>query len=183
MTGFCECGCGQRTNVARDNDAKRGYVKGKPYRFAYGHRPENRKPVQFVVTDRGYETPCWVWAGACQQGGYAITSIKHKTLMAHRVYWEREHGPIPDGFQIDHLCRVRNCVNSAHMQLVNAAENVRRKPGLKLSHAKCAEILAMRATGMLQREVADVFGVSRQTISDVERGRIWAVPSEVIASV
>ena len=47
--------------------------------------------------------------------------------LAHRVAWEDARGPIPDGLTIDHLCRVRNCVNVEHLELVTIAENNRRK--------------------------------------------------------
>lgn len=47
-------------------------------------------------------------------------------MKAHRWLWEQEHGPIPDGMEIDHLCRNRACVRASHMELVTHLENVRR---------------------------------------------------------
>jgi hypothetical protein len=68
-----------------------------------------------------------VWTGACNSKGYACVSIDGASRLAHRVVWEAANGPIPDGLTIDHLCRVRNCVNAAHLELVSGAENNRRR--------------------------------------------------------
>jgi hypothetical protein len=42
---------------------------------------------------------------------------------AHRVAYELAVGPIPPGLQVDHLCRVRDCVNPAHLDPVTKREN------------------------------------------------------------
>lgn len=47
-------------------------------------------------------------------------------FFAHRVVWTFLRGPIPDGLTIDHLCRVRNCMNVEHMEVVTLRENQRR---------------------------------------------------------
>lgn len=47
---------------------------------------------------------------------------------AHRVAYELFVGPIPDGLELDHLCRVRNCINPDHLEAVTHQVNVERKP-------------------------------------------------------
>jgi hypothetical protein len=72
---------------------------------------------------------CWLWTGARLRGGYGtINAGGHAatSLLAHRVAYELVRGPIPDGLQIDHLCRNRACVNPYHMEPVSQAENLRR---------------------------------------------------------
>lgn len=70
---------------------------------------------------------CIVWTGACNSKGYPCIAIHGVSHLAHRVAWEDVNGPIPEGLTIDHDCRVRNCVNVDHLELVTIAENNRRK--------------------------------------------------------
>ncbi len=74
---------------------------------------------------------CWLWTGARASGtGYAHFGLAGgRTLSAHRFSYEHHIGPIPDGLVIDHLCRVRHCVNPDHLEAVTQAENVRRALG------------------------------------------------------
>lgn len=74
---------------------------------------------------QGAPDECWVWQGALHKG-YGIMRVAGHQRPVHRVAWELEHGPIPDGLVIDHLCRNRACVNTAHMELVTPGENVLR---------------------------------------------------------
>ena len=69
---------------------------------------------------------CTVWIGATNSKGYGLIAVNGRIELAHRVAWEAENGPIPDGMVIDHLCRVRNCVRVSHLELVTSAENTRR---------------------------------------------------------
>ncbi len=62
---------------------------------------------------------CILWTGPVNVvSGYGVTAT-HVPLYAHRVAWEQAHGPIPEGMQVDHLCRVRTCINVEHMQLLD----------------------------------------------------------------
>jgi hypothetical protein len=69
---------------------------------------------------------CWLWTSAILSNGYGRVTIGRIGLLAHRVAYEFEMGPIPDGLTIDHLCRVRHCVNPAHLEAVTNGENIRR---------------------------------------------------------
>ena len=68
---------------------------------------------------------CWL-VPATTSSGYHHVNDRGRFLMAHRVMWEEVNGPVPDGLELDHLCRVRNCVNPAHLEAVTHAENMRR---------------------------------------------------------
>jgi hypothetical protein len=68
------------------------------------------------------DSPCILWTGLLNEDGYG----KRGSRLAHRVAYEEQVGPIPEGLEMDHLCRVRNCVNVQHLEPVTHQENCRR---------------------------------------------------------
>lgn len=79
---------------------------------------------------------CVLWAGAIDSDGYGRVRFRDKTPPAHRAAYELAHGPIPDGLQIDHLCRVRSCVNPEHLEAVTTQTNTLRGEGISAQHAR-----------------------------------------------
>lgn len=69
---------------------------------------------------------CWLWTARLNQSGYGQFAIGGAMPSVHRLSYEALVGPIPDGLQLDHLCRVRNCVRPDHLEPVTAHENMRR---------------------------------------------------------
>ena len=61
-----------------------------------------------------------------KNGDYAVFCVNGKQTYAHRFSYEFYKGKIPDGFQIDHLCRKRDCVNPDHLEAVTQKENINR---------------------------------------------------------
>jgi hypothetical protein len=76
-----------------------------------------------VVTQ---ETGCWAWIGAATPLGYGTFWIDTKYVPAYRAGYELLVGPIPDGLELDHLCKNPNCVRPDHLEPVTHRENVRR---------------------------------------------------------
>lgn len=69
---------------------------------------------------------CWLWTASLHKTGYAYIRIATVKRLAHVVSWEIVHGSKPKGMDIDHLCRVRHCVNPDHLELVTKRENTIR---------------------------------------------------------
>ncbi|MDL5205070.1 HNH endonuclease signature motif containing protein [Streptomyces sp. ALI-76-A] len=92
-------------------------------------------PLERIMqrTDRTGE--CWLWRGRLNKDGYAEHKLHGRTHMAHRTTYESLVGPIPDGMQLDHRCRVRHCVNPAHLEPVTSRENTLRGVGLAKQNA------------------------------------------------
>lgn len=116
-----ECG----DPVYRDPFCKRCYSKMAMRRWRNGTTELKPKPTveqRFLAKcDRTGE--CWLWTGRTDRdyGTFALTP--NQGVRAHRWAYEHWVGPIPHGMQIDHLCRVRSCVNPLHLRTTTAREN------------------------------------------------------------
>jgi hypothetical protein len=69
---------------------------------------------------------CWLWTAAIGHNGYGRFWFDGRHVRAHRFAYELLVGPIPEGMELDHLCRVRHCVNPAHLEIVEHRENMLR---------------------------------------------------------
>lgn len=86
---------------------------------------------------------CWIWMAHLSRDGYGrfwngemLPSGAPRTVFAHRWSYEQMRGRVPSELQLDHLCRVRNCVCPTHLEVVTHAENVRRGVGGKSGGAR-----------------------------------------------
>ena len=70
--------------------------------------------------------PCWIWTKSLNNMGYAIFRAHGRTRLGHRVAYMELKGPIPEGLELDHLCRNRACINPAHLEPVTRSTNNRR---------------------------------------------------------
>ena len=99
---------------------------------------EDRTKDKWEVVESG----CWEWTAGKQFWGYGIITVLGKSFRAHRYVYENLVGPIPEGAELDHLCRNPPCVNPAHLEPVTHKENMRRaaphwdrpRPSLEASH-------------------------------------------------
>jgi hypothetical protein len=166
--GFCHCGCGERTTIAPHTDRHKGWVGGQPKRYLPGH--VNRKHGPLYVLD---EAGCWVWQRSTDGTGYGVMTRGRSRMPAHRFFYEERFGPIPEGLQLDHLCRNRACVNPDHLEPVTQAENIRRGLRTKLSRDQVGQARALVASGTPHRVVAERFGVAKSTVTHIVNGRTW----------
>ena len=63
---------------------------------------------------------CWLWTAYTNHAGYGQFRLRKTTVRAHRVMYATWVGAIPDGYEVDHLCKVRHCVTPEHLRLIDA---------------------------------------------------------------
>ena len=78
--------------------------------------------LHVAVTDDG----CWEWTGGKLASGYGSVRFEGRSQVVHRVTWEAANGAVPDGLQLDHLCRNRACCNPSHLEAVTQSVNLLR---------------------------------------------------------
>ena len=161
---YCECGCGQ---VVKPGN-----------RFVYHHWC--RSPWVFMISDAG----CWEWQGGLLNG-YGLLWWEGKQILAHRHYYEKYVGPIPEGLCVCHKCDNRKCCNPDHLFLGTRPDNSRdmiakerQARGEKHSQAKLteAEVLEIRECAMRgesRTSLAQRHGVTYWAISHVVNRERW----------
>lgn len=172
-SGLCMCGCGEKTPIAKYTHLGQGVVKGKPTRFVRSHvMPTDHFDGSHHRVHP--ETGCWEWQKTLGSNGYGQAWHKHGKVAAHRLFYERYVGPIPDGLEIDHLCRNRKCVNPAHLEAVPRVVNLRRGSGTILNEDDVRKIRKMWATGKYRRkDIAKMFGIASTTVQQVVHRHNW----------
>lgn len=102
---------------------KRIYCRGSPHKRFWSH----------VAMDAADE--CWPYVGRTRTG-YGQFWDGQRIVQAHRFAYEALVGPVPDGLELDHLCRNRQCCNPAHLEPVSGRENKLRGAGPSAVFAK-----------------------------------------------
>lgn len=122
-SGLCMCGCRQPVGV--ETGIRRGRWRGDPVLYLPGH---NRCKKPFSVEayreeDRGYPTLCWIWLRT--PGPYPQIWHNGEMIGVHRYVYEQEHGVIPAGQHIHHLCEQTECMRLSHLRAMTPSAHKR----------------------------------------------------------
>lgn len=155
-----------------------------------GKRPATPIAARFALkVAKGSPDACWPWLGKPDAEGYGVIwdEVSRKTKKAHRVAWELENGPIPDGMDILHRCDNPPCCNPKHLYPGTHLDNMRDREergrtnpprgeavhGARLTEASVRDIRERLARGERYAAVAATLGIDRATVNDIRRGRTW----------
>jgi hypothetical protein len=179
-SGLCLCGCGERTNIALTSSLRDGVIKGQYLPYVQFHA-QRKSPVEYLVEDRGYRTPCWIWqraaGGPRKDNQYGIMTVDGQYVRSHIWYYEQRFGSVPAGMELDHLCHVTLCCNPDHLEAVTHRVNVQRGLEYRLQNGMRDQVLrmkAMRAAGSTYREIGREFGMSGTHAWNICRGKCWS---------
>lgn len=190
--GYCHCGCGQLTVISKRTDTRVGRRRGVALRFIHGHTRgfnQSREQALWRHCVPGDEDDCWEWTGNTGELGYGKLSCFGEHYSAHRLSYELHFGSIPVGLWVLHKCDNPPCCNPKHLFLGTAKDNAddRTKkgrgksvfldgeghPNAKLTFGQASEILSLKSSGLLPREVAPRYGISRRTVSHIWQRESW----------
>lgn len=131
------------------------------------------------------EDKCWIWIGSKTLKNYGKLYDRGRVLRAHRISWGLHYGLIPDRMNVLHKCDNPPCIRPDHLflgthqdnsdDMVNKLRTVHgsKHHRSKLSELKVKEIFRLRDSGMSQRKIGAIFGVSKPTIRYVLTGKTW----------
>jgi hypothetical protein len=178
-TRLCECGCGRDAGRYSRTSSKRGRFAGAPRRRlpSHGRRiPEGGRdlcPRNLELRKAGYETPCLVWVGDRNPGGYGVArDASGHQMTAHTLIWWLAFGPIPAKHEVHHLCRNRACVHPAHLRMHSTTDH-RRLHQAKLTVEQVQELRSNRL-GYDFLALAREHGISPMTLVALYEGRSWS---------
>jgi hypothetical protein len=66
---------------------------------------------------------CWPWMGSRKEKGYGQTYFMGRNIRAHRLAYELEYGPVPNGLFVCHFCDNPSCCNPWHLVAATAKDN------------------------------------------------------------
>ena len=115
---------------------------------------------------------CWLWTASIRRDGYGAFRLNGRTKYAHRLAWEALIGPIPDGRQIDHLCRARRCVNPDHMFYIKRSDTPKNAKFSKEAVLSIRHLIENRGTLTL-KELSETINVHYETIRGIKSRRTY----------
>lgn len=185
--GYCHCGCGNKTTIAKQTRPEWGHIKGEPFKWYFNHhrallKEYKKKHMGFILN--GKRSVCWLWLGSVDKTGYPVCSRigkYHYEVLAHRYMFKKHKGPIPKGQEIDHICNIRNCVRPEHLKAVSPQMNCimrnKRNPYAacrKLTDKQVRKARRLYAKGRTVRSIAKILGIDESSSSRVCRRKTYS---------
>lgn len=201
---FCECGCGGKASPGRryvhghhrrkpprvcavDGCDRpfhtQGYCNAHAYRLKTTGSVQAEIPIRESHSEEEWfhgnfiqdsDTDCWEWQAGKGTNGYGLMRVDGRQTAAHRFAYQLYVGPIPEGLDLDHLCRNRGCVNPGHLEPVTRRENLMR--GETITARKAAQTHCIHGHEFTPENTGrnSVTGTRRCRACDRARNRVAA---------
>jgi len=153
-------------------------IKGRPLVERFWEKVDIRGPDE-----------CWDWLAYKNKDGYGFFWLKGKHPSAHRVAWELTNGEIPEGMNVLHHCDNPSCCNPKCLFLGTHTGNMQDKSrkgrargqnqkgninnNAKLNEKQVLEIRILRQRGMIHREIAELYPISRREVGRICQRKRW----------
>lgn len=167
--GYCHCKCGGKTSLAKQTFKRLGVKEGEPMPYIVGHSRGDGSIPEYSPKDMGWTTQCWFWNKAKGELGYG----RKRNQPAHVYVYEKFKGKVPDGLELDHLCRVHSCVNPDHLEPMTHKGNMWRSKMAKINLQIAEEMRELRSKGMMYTEIGYFYGVSPECARYACIGKTW----------
>lgn len=131
-----------------------------------------RKPDSYYYTIDS-KTGCWNF-NKIQRNGYGSMRMFNAKFNStpHRYFYTKHIGTIPNGYEIDHLCHNKKCVNPQHLEAVTTKVNLERRLSVKLNWGIVSEIKKL-AKRLNQKEIGLIFNINQGHVSKIINGKRW----------
>lgn len=188
--GYCHCGCGQKTEIAKVSNAHFGWVKGEPYQYIRHHSSRKRNQYNQAqifwskVAITADDNQCWLWLGGLNEDYYGLITWNNKVMIASRVAWMYPDYVIPDGMFVCHSCDNPRCCNPKHLfigthqdNMTDMARKGRMPKGSKhhkskLTELEVEEMRRLHKLGIKGVELAHKYNVSISAISRIVNHKV-----------
>ena len=116
---------------------------------------------------------CYIPKGEKTRLGYIRLWNKGNRILAHRFEFEKVHGKIPEGMEIDHICCNKSCSNVNHLRLATRTENMRYSKATKLTKEIVLNIHSQKAQGISVASMAKEYNVTPRCVWLILQGKNW----------
>lgn len=126
--------CTNKGNLTR-GWCRKHYVRWQAYGDPTAGADYYSTPEESFENRRKKQGDCVVWTGNKNPDGYGRLWVHKSMVLAHRYAWEQENGPVPQGYEINHICWTPSCVKIDHLEIVTRSQNNTYKKGPRSDNA------------------------------------------------
>ena len=147
------------------------YIRTEKYRKEVGEKQWKKDDELYKVDTK---SGCWNFTGSLLKSGYGQIQRNKKSIYIHRYFYEKYKKVVPQGYELDHLCKNKKCVNPLHLEAVTHYENCLRGSATKLTEEIVQNMRNLYKSGWKKIVLARLFKISRAHVGRIIEGKSWS---------